>query len=229
MKNGASLRAGSPRQAREQSLDGQPLNVTKRARHSGQLFAIFAPLWWLPRNHIALEPCHLPLGILRGSRSWSPPPPLPATAAPARWAASGATPSARMIGSSWRGRGSPALRTSSSAPAASIASKRASIPCACAATIGQDQQPHRLLRAQHRCAGLRLPIGQRPACAVQHLERADDALRVGRHQARGHRGVARGQDRRAARARAALPPRHANARARRDRSAAPATALPAAP
>ena len=50
------------------------------------------------------------------------------------------------------------------------------------------------------CAGLALPVGERPPGALQHLERAHDALRVGRHQARRHRRDRAAPGSRAARA-----------------------------
>ena len=42
--------------------------------------------------------------------------------------------------------------------------------------------------------GCALPVGERSPGAFQHLERAHDALRIGRHQARRHLRIARAQD-----------------------------------
>ena len=99
---------------------------------------------------------------------------------PARWRSSGATPSARMTGSVGSRPRALSCRTSSSAPSSSIV--RSARRCAAASASRSMATTSGIVVGESSTGsrGQPLPLGQRPPGRIEHLERAHDALRVGR-------------------------------------------------
>ena len=199
-------------------LTGQPLTMNK-CQDFGSILSICCAFIACPRNHIASKPCLLPLGVLSGLPS-SRPPPLPrAASCPADVRGQRRHPERphdRQLG------GKPERQQAAHLLERPVRHHRVEARVDARrprSRSGSTSSRTVSLLRQHRLARLALPLGQRAAGALQHLQRAHDALRIGRHQARGHLGSrcasiacssARGRCRRL---------RHANRRARQDRSA----------
>ena len=183
-----------------------------------------------PRNHIASKPRQLPFGVLAGLPLWRPRP-RPSSARAAGEVGGQRRHPQRAHDRQLGGRPSASsARTSSSAPASSMrVEARVDGRRRALVALRQHQQPHGLASPRAPAARLRAASRRASAGALQHLQRAHDALRIGRHQPRRHARVARAQERvqlRRGRCAACCAPMGAH---RRDRSPAPARGLPAAP
>ena len=207
---------------------GQRLRINKCQVFASNAFHLLR-IDRFPRTHIASAATSPAVWRIAAFRSWrlSRRHPVAARRAHGRRVAPLRAPASSAV----RLRtGRPAARrTSSTAPPASMASKRASMRGADHIAVGQHQQAHGLVLAEDRRAGLALPGRQRPAGAFQHLQRAYDALRIGRHQARRHLRIALSQQRMQLRRRPLGSLRRASRRAPPGRLPGPARAPPAAP